>query len=164
MFSYQSYTGEEIVWNHPYLAKLIGNQNGIQKTFLIKDSVRRNANFQFIRKDTLRCITVRNLRSTFGQDIIQQLKLYNYSTYRTNHMPTRSVRQVRVYAFGAPTTRLRVWCTYEALTNQGEDASVYRPRSLLHTIDSHHPNKYIILHVFRACGYDSLVLLSQYEH
>ena len=43
--------------------------------------------------------------------------LYNYSTYRTNRVPTRSVRQVRVYAFGAPTTRLRVWCTYEALTN-----------------------------------------------
>ena len=41
------------------------------------------------------------------------------------------VHQVRVYAFGAPTTRLRVWCTPEALTNQGKDASVYRPRSLL---------------------------------
>ena len=26
----------------------------------------------------------------------------------------------RVYAFGAPTTRLRVWYTYEALTHQGE--------------------------------------------
>jgi len=34
--------------------------------------------------------------------------MYNYSTYRTNRVPTRSVRQVRVYAFGAPTTRLRV--------------------------------------------------------
>ena len=90
--------------------------------------------------------------------------MYNYSTYRTNRVPTRSVRQVRVYAFGAPTTCLRVWCTYEALTNQGEDASVYRPRSLLYTIDSHHPNKHMILHVFRARGYDSLVLLSQYEH
>src|SRR6266704_1060796 len=29
-------------------------------------------------------------------------------------------RLVRVYAFGVPTTRLRVWCTPEALTNQGE--------------------------------------------
>jgi len=86
--------------------------------------------------------------------------LYNYSTYRTNRVPTRSVRQVRVYAFGAPTTRLRVWCTYKALTNQGEDASVYRLRSLLYTIDSHHPNKHTILHVFRARGYNSLVLLS----
>ena len=43
--------------------------------------------------------------------------LYNYSTYRTNRVLTRSVHQVRVYAFGAPTTRLRVWRTYEALTN-----------------------------------------------
>jgi len=34
--------------------------------------------------------------------------LYNYSTCRTNRVPTRSVRQVRVYAFGALTTRLRV--------------------------------------------------------
>ena len=41
------------------------------------------------------------------------------------------VHQVRVYAFGAPTTCLRVWCTSEALTNQGKDASVYRPCSLL---------------------------------
>src|SRR6266702_5728977 len=29
-------------------------------------------------------------------------------------------RLVRVYAFGVPTTRLRVWCTRKALTNQGE--------------------------------------------
>ena len=39
--------------------------------------------------------------------------------------------QVRVYAFSALTTRLRVWCTPEVLTNQGGGASVYRPRSLL---------------------------------
>jgi len=72
----------------------------------------------------------------------------------------RSVHQVRVYAFSALTTRLRVWCTYEALTNQGGGALVYRPRSLLYIINSYHLNKYIILHVFCACGYDSLVLLS----
>ena len=29
----------------------------------------------------------------------------------------------RVYAFSAPTTRLRVWYTYEALTHQGEVSS-----------------------------------------
>ena len=46
--------------------------------------------------------------------------LYNYSTRHTNRVLTRSVRRVRVYAFSAPTTRLRVWCTPEALTNQGE--------------------------------------------
>ena len=43
----------------------------------------------------------------------------------------RLVHQPLVYAFGAPTTRLRIWCTPEALTNQGGGASVYRPRSLL---------------------------------
>ena len=46
--------------------------------------------------------------------------MYNYSTYRTNRVPTRSVRRVCVYAFGAPTTHLRVRCTPKALTNQGE--------------------------------------------
>src|ERR1700722_33613 len=86
--------------------------------------------------------------------------VYNYSTCCTDCVLTRSVHQVRVYAFSAPTTRLRVWCTYKALTNQGGGASVYRPRSLLHTINSHHPNKHTILQVFRARGYDSLVLLS----
>ena len=90
--------------------------------------------------------------------------MYNYSTCRTNRVLTRSVRRVRVYAFDAPTTRLRIWCTSEALTNQGGGASVYRLRSLLDTIDSHyHPNEHIILHVFRAPGSNSLVLLSQYE-
>ena len=85
--------------------------------------------------------------------------MYNYSTYRTNRVLTRSVRRVRVYAFGAPTTRLRVWCTYEALTNQGGGVSVYRPRSLLNTIDSYHyPKEHTILYVFRAPGYDSLPL------
>jgi hypothetical protein len=43
--------------------------------------------------------------------------MYNYSTCRTKRVLTRSVRRVRVNAFGAPTTRLRVWCTPEALTN-----------------------------------------------
>ena len=60
------------------------------------------------------------------------LRLYvlsDYSTCCTNRVFTRSVHQPRVYAFGVPTTRLRVWCTYKALTNQG-DASVYRLYSL----------------------------------
>jgi len=52
-----------------------------------------------------------------GGFIFQVPPVYNYSTCYTNRVPTRSVRQVRVYAFGAPTTRLRVWCTYKALTN-----------------------------------------------
>jgi hypothetical protein len=41
--------------------------------------------------------------------------VYNYSTYCTNHVPTCSVHQVRVYAFSAPTTRLRVWYTPKTL-------------------------------------------------
>ena len=62
--------------------------------------------------------------------IFQVLLVYNYSTCRTNRVLTHLVRRVRVYAFGVLTTRLRVWCTPEALTNQGGGASVYRPRSL----------------------------------
>jgi len=106
-------------------------------------------------------VLLKQLRRLYiGGFIFQVLLVYNYSTCCTKRVLTRSVHQVRVYAFSAPTTRLRVWCTYEALTNQGGGASVYRPRSLLYTIDSHHPNKHTILHVFRARGYDSLVLLS----
>ena len=51
--------------------------------------------------------------------IFQVPPVYNYSTCRTNRVPTRSVRQVRVYAFGVP-TRLRVWYTPETLASQGE--------------------------------------------
>ena len=43
--------------------------------------------------------------------------MYNYSTYRTNRVLTRSVRRVRVYVFSAPTTYLRVQYTPKALTN-----------------------------------------------
>ena len=69
---------------------------------------------------------------------------------------TRSVHQVRVYAFGAPTTRLRVWCTPEALTNQGGRTHQYIDYIACFNItDSHHLNKHTILYVFRACGYDS---------
>ena len=79
-------------------------------------------------------------------------------------MPTRSVHQVRVYAFGAPTNRLRVWCTPKALTNQGGGALVYRLRSLLYRIDSHHhPKEHTILYVFRAPGYNSLIPLSWHK-
>ena len=87
--------------------------------------------------------------------------MYNYSTCCTNRVLKRSVHQPRVYAFGVPTTRLRVWCTSRALTNQGGGVLVYRLHSLLYTIDSHHYLKeYTILYVFRAPGYDSIVLLS----
>ena len=90
--------------------------------------------------------------------------MYNHSTCCTDRVLTRLVHRVRVYAFGAPTTRLRVWCTYKALTDQGGGASVYRPCSLLHIIDSHHhPKEHTILYVFRAPGYNSPVLLSWYK-
>ena len=87
--------------------------------------------------------------------------VYNYSTCCTNRVLTRSVHQVRVYAFGAPTTRLRVQCTPEALTNQGGGTHQYIDYVVcFNTEDSHHPNKHTILHVFRARGYDSIVSLS----
>jgi len=65
-----------------------------------------------------------------GGSIFQVLPVSDYSTCCMNRVLTRSVHQPRVYAFGAPTTRLRVWHTYEALTNQG-DASVYKLCSFL---------------------------------
>ena len=64
-------------------------------------------------------------------------------------MLTRSVHQVRVYAFGAPTT------VYKALTNQGEVHQYIDHVVCFNTRDSHHLNKHTILHVFRARGYDS---------
>ena len=69
----------------------------------------------------------------------------NYSTCYANCVPTRLVQQLCVYAFGALTTCLYVWCTYKALTNQGGGALVYRLCSLLYIIDSYHPNEHIIL-------------------
>ena len=48
-----------------------------------------------------------------GGFIFQVPPVYNYSTYCTSCVLTR----LRVYVFGALTTRLHVWCTYEALTN-----------------------------------------------
>src|SRR6202041_484378 len=76
-------------------------------------------------------VLLKQLRRLYTSGFIFQVPpVSNYITCRTNRVPTRSVRQVRVYAFGAPTTRLRVWCTPRALSNQGGGASVYRPRSL----------------------------------
>jgi len=90
--------------------------------------------------------------------------VYDYSTCCTNCVLTRLVHQVRVYAFSAPTTRLRIWCTPEALTNQGGGAHQYINHIVcFNTRDSHHPNKHTILYVFRALGYDSIVPLSWYK-
>ena len=80
--------------------------------------------------------------------------MYNYSTYCTNRILTRSVHQVRVYAFSASTT------VYKALTNQGEVHQYIDHIICFNTKDSHHLNKHIILQVFHARGYNSLMLLS----
>ena len=81
-------------------------------------------------------------------------------------IPTRIyalVHQVRVYAFGVPTTRLRVQCTPKALTNQGEVHQYIDYVVYFNTRDSYYLNKHTILYVFRARGYDLLVLLSWYR-
>ena len=63
-------------------------------------------------------VLLRQLQRLYTSGPIFQVPLvYNYSTYRTNRVLTRLVHQVRVYAFSILTTRLRVWFTYEALTN-----------------------------------------------
>ena len=79
-------------------------------------------------------------------------------------MLTRSVRRVRGHAFGAPTTRLRVWCTPEALTNQREARQYIDHVVYLNREDSHyHPKEHTILYVFRAPGYDLIVPLNWYK-
>ena len=56
-------------------------------------------------------------RLYIGGFIFQVLLVSDYSTCCTNRVLTRSVHQVYIYAFGTPTTRLRVWRTYKVLTN-----------------------------------------------
>ena len=91
------------------------------------------------------------------------LPVSDYSTCCTNRVPTRSVQQLRAYAFDAPTTAyasLHQPLVYKALTNQGEAHQYIDPVVYFNTKDSHHhPNKHTILHIFRAPGSDLLVLL-----
>jgi hypothetical protein len=69
---------------------------------------------------------------------------------------TRSVHQPPAYASGAP---LKHWLI-RGEVRQYIDHVVY-----LNRIDSHHhPKEHTILYVFRAPGYDLLVLLSWYKH
>ena len=71
-------------------------------------------------------VLLRQLRRLYISGPIFQVPLvYNYSTYRTNRVLTRLVHQVRVYAFSTLTTRLRVQCTYKALTNWGGGVHQY---------------------------------------
>ena len=54
-------------------------------------------------------VLLKQLRRRYiGGFIFQVPPVYNYSTYCTNRVPTRLVHQIRDYALGAPTTRLRV--------------------------------------------------------
>ena len=54
-------------------------------------------------------VLLRQLRGLYTSGFIFQVPpVYNYSTCRTNRVLTRLVRQVRIYAFSALTTRLRV--------------------------------------------------------
>ena len=71
----------------------------------------------------------------------------------------------RVYAFGAPTTRLRVWYTYKALTYQGEVYQYIDHIVCINIKDSHHRLKeHIIPYVFRAPRHDSPIPLIWYKH
>ena len=79
-------------------------------------------------------------------------------------MLTRLVHQVRIYAFGVLTTVYALVyqpLVYKALTNQGGVHQYIDPVVYLNTKDSHHhPKEYTIPNVFRAPGYNSLVLLN----
>src|SRR6266568_8117054 len=99
-----------------------------------------------------------------GGFIFQVPPVYNYSTCYTNRVLTHSAQQVRVYAFSVPTTVYMLVhqpLVYEALTNQGEAHQYIDLVVCFNTeVSHHHPNEYTILYVFRAPGYDSLVLLN----
>ena len=76
--------------------------------------------------------------------------MYNYSTYRTNRVLTRSVHQPPAYASSA---LIKHWLI-RGEVRQYIDHAVY-----LNRIDSHHRlNKHTILHVFRAPRHDLLPL------
>ena len=105
---------------------------------------------------------LKQLRKLYtGGFIFQVPPVSDYSTCCANRVPTRLVQQPRVYMFGAPTTRLRVQCTYEALTNQGEAHQYIDLVVCFNIKDSHHrPKEHTILYVFHAPGHDSLVSLN----
>ena len=83
----------------------------------------------------------------------------DYSTCCANRVPTRSVQQLRVYAFDAPTTAyasLHQPLVYKALTNQGEAHQYIDLVVCFNTKQSHHRlNEHTILNIFRAPRHDS---------
>ena len=99
-----------------------------------------------------------------GGFIFQVPPVYNYSTCCTNRVLTRSAQQVRVYAFGVPTTVYALVhqpLVYEALTNQGEVHQYIDLVVCFNTKDSHHhPKEHTILYIFRAPGSDLFILLN----
>ena len=111
-------------------------------------------------------VLLKQLRRLYTSAFIFQVPpVSDYSTCCAKRVPTRSVQQLRVYAFDAPTTAyasLHQPLVYKALTNQGGGALVYRPRSLLQYKGQSSSSKraYETIRVFRAPGSDSLVLLS----
>jgi hypothetical protein len=80
-----------------------------------------------------RVVTAPNNPPRYVIDIIISLPLivYNYSTCRTNRVLTRSVRRVRVYAFGTPGTRLRVRYAGYAFTRSVHQPPAYASGALL---------------------------------
>ena len=103
-------------------------------------------------------------RLYIGGFIFQVPPVFDYSICCTNCMLTCLVHQVCVYAFSVLTTYLRVQCTPEALTNQGGRTYQYIDYIVCFNIrDSHHPNKYMILHIFYTCRYDSIIPLNWYK-
>src|SRR6266702_6803736 len=110
-------------------------------------------------------VLLKKLRRLYtGGFIFQVPPVYNYSTCCTNRVLTRSAQQVRVYAFGVPTTvyaSVHQPLAYEALTNQGEVHQYIDLVVCFNTKGSHHrPKEHTIPYVFRAPGHDSLVLLN----
>ena len=75
-------------------------------------------------------VLLRQLRRLYASGSIFQVPLvYNYSTYYTDRVLTRSIHRVRVYAFSVP-TRLRVRYTPKILASYRGGVLVYRLRSL----------------------------------
>ena len=106
-------------------------------------------------------VLLRQLRRLYASGSIFQVPpVYNYSTYYTNRVPTR---------FDTLSTRLYVRFAYASSTLlkyqlRGEVRQYIDHIACFNITDSHHPNKYMILHIFRARGYDSPVPLNWYKY
>ena len=106
-------------------------------------------------------VLLKQLRRLYTSGFIfQVLLVYDYSTCCTNRVPTRlvhqplftrSVHQPLAYASGALMRQLLIRGRHQYINYV----------VCFNTIDSHHhPNEHTILYVFRAPGYDLIVLLN----